>query len=79
MGAAVSSLPATGGRGWAGQQGSREMSVKQQDIHASPSWEGAFWSPSETPLTLLVAEGLMRGVLVARPRSHPSSRSQRLF
>lgn len=55
------------------------MSVKQQDIHASPSWEGAFWSPNETPLTLLVAEGLMRGVLVARPRSHPSSRSQGLF
>lgn len=62
----------------AGKQGG-ERSAKQQDIRALPSWERAFWSPGETPLTLLVAEGLMRGALVARTCSCLSSQSWGLF
>lgn len=47
----------------AGKQGG-ERSAEQQDIRALPSWDRAFWSPGKTPLTLLVAEGLMRGALL---------------
>lgn len=62
----------------AGKQGD-ERSVKQQDICALPSWERVFWSPGKIPLTLLVAEGLMRGAVVARTCSCPSSQSRGLF
>lgn len=48
-------------KGWPAEKQGGEGGAKQQGVRALPSWECAFWSPSETSLILLVAEGLMRG------------------